>query len=43
MVNESATSFLQTFINHVRQIVRVELVRAEWTLRAQMKWTWHET
>ena len=35
MVNEYATTFVQTFINHVRQIVRVESVCAEWTLRAQ--------
>jgi len=33
-VNESATHFLQTFINPVRQIAGVELVRAEWTPRA---------
>jgi hypothetical protein len=31
MVNEIATSFLQTFVNQQGQTVSVEPVQAEWT------------
>jgi len=35
LVNESATDFVQFFINPVRQTGCVELMRADWTPRGQ--------